>query len=105
VAQTIDNLSSAAASHDTAKICKTILATTLVSKLNQASGGCQRAIGNQLDDTDNLDVTVVSNGVHVAPTGQTATAQVKSTRSGHDHIDTLTLVSQNGSWRISGLAS
>jgi hypothetical protein len=103
VAQTIDTLSSAASAHDTAKICNSVLASQLVAKLNQAPGGCQRAIGNQLDDADNFDVTVVANGVLVS--GQTATAQVKSTVSGHDHVDKLTLVSQGGSWRISGLAS
>ena len=95
----------AATSHDTAKICNTILASGLAAKLNQASGGCQRAIGNQLDDADNFDVTVVKGGITVAPSGQMATAQVKSTVSGHDHVDTLTLVNQGGSWRISGISA
>jgi len=103
VAQTIDNLSSAASSHDTGKICNTLLASGIVAKLNQAPGGCQRAIGNALDDTDEPNVTVQKNGVQVGPGGQTATAQVKSTFAGHDQVVTMTLVSQGGSWRISGL--
>jgi hypothetical protein len=101
VAQTIDNLSSAGSSHDTNKICSQLLAQALVTTLSRSPGGCQRAIGNQLDDTDNFDLTVVTGTVKI--TGTSATAQVKDTQSGHTHYDTLKLVKESGSWKLSGL--
>jgi hypothetical protein len=101
VAQTIDNLSSAGSSHDTNKICSQLLAQALVTVLDRSPGGCHRAIGNQLDDTDNFDLTVVAGTVKI--TGTSATAQVKDTQSGHTHYDTLKLVKESGSWKISGL--
>jgi hypothetical protein len=121
VAQAINDLSSAASSHDNAKICNQLLAPALVTVLNRSTGGCQRAVGNQLDDTDNFDLTVqscpnnsapnecgiapqsLSNGAANAANGTTATAWAKDIQSGHTHYDKLKLVKQSGSWRVSGL--
>jgi hypothetical protein len=104
VAQVIDDLSSAAQSRDTAKICNTLLDPALAAKLKSPTGDCQQAIGHQLDDTDNFNVTVQSVLIGPAP-GTTATARVKSTHSGKSTVNTLTLVKQGTSWHISGLGA
>ena len=104
VAQVIDDLSSAAQSRDTAKICNTLLASSLTAQLKSPTTDCQQAIGHQLDDTDNFNVTVQSVSIGPPP-GTTATARVKSTRSGKDHVNTLTLVKQGTTWHISGLGA
>jgi hypothetical protein len=64
------------------------------------SEGCRRAIKNQLAEIDSLDVTV--QAVHVNGAAHTATAQVKSTRSGKSQPGALLLVREGGKWKVSG---
>jgi copper chaperone CopZ len=101
VAQAIANLQSDTSSQDPAHVCSNDLAQALVARLNQAPGGCERAIKNQLTEIDpGLEVKVES--VHIAGAG-TATAAVKSTFEGKHRLSTLELVKESGKWRISGL--
>jgi hypothetical protein len=101
-AKTVNSLQSAARSKDKGKVCNQILSQAVVTALNRSPGGCQRAVSNQFDDTDNFDLTILANGVQV--NGTLATVRVKDIQSGHTHFDTLTLVKESGSWRINGVA-
>jgi hypothetical protein len=101
VAQAIANLQSDTSSQDPGHVCSNDLAQTLVGRLNQAPGGCERAIKDQLAEIDpGLEVKVES--VHIAG-ARTATATVKSTFEGKHRLSTLELVKEGGRWKIAGL--
>jgi hypothetical protein len=104
VAQTTANLQSDTSAQDQKRVCENDLAQSIVQRLNQSPGGCERAIKNQQTEIDpGLEVTVES--VHLAgtPAARTATATVKSTFEGKRRIRTLELVKEGGKWKISGL--
>ncbi len=100
VAQTISNLQSDATALEAKKICGQDLAAANVASLNRA-GGCKKAIEEQLKQIDNFDATVES----VKISGDHATAQVKSVHAGKKAVQTLTLIKEDGKWRISGVVS
>ncbi len=100
VAQAISNLQSDASALEAKKICGEDLAATNVARLN-AQGGCKQAIEEQLKQIDSFETTVES--VKIA--GDRATAQVKSIDAGKKTVQTLTLVKEDGKWRVSGVVS
>lgn len=100
VAQTVDDLSSAARKSDEKAICTQLFARSLVQQLNSGSSTCQKTVGTQIDSAD--DTTLTVNAVKVA--GSNATATVTSKFDGHNQKRTLKLVRENGGWRIAGYA-
>ena len=99
VAQAVSNLQSDATALEAKKICSDDLAAAILARLNTAPGGCKRALETQLKQIDNFEATVES----VKISGDHATAQVKSIRSGKKTVQTLTLVKEDGKWKISGV--
>jgi len=125
VAQTIANLQTDATAGEDKKICANDLASAVVARLGGASR-CEAAIKSQLDQVDNLEVSVQSVTVgagkpgggggkpggagkpgraakHGAPGLQTASARVKSIHSGKHAESTVSLVKEGGKWKISAL--
>ena len=102
VAQVVEKLQNEATAGEQKKICANILAGALVKQLSSVSGGCAEAIKRQLAEVDNLVVNVKSVQVNPAPHENTASALVTSTYSGKTAESTLTLVKEEGKWRISG---
>ena len=102
-AQRIANLQSAATAGEAGKICKQLLSGALVARLNASAGGCQQAIKKQLEVIDSFEVTVQSVKLGASGATQTATAVVKSIYAGKNALSTLTLVKEDGAWKISGL--
>jgi hypothetical protein len=98
-AQAIANLQSNATSAEQKKICSDDLAAALVARLGGASH-CETAIKNQLAEVDNLEASVKS--VELAANGKTAIAQVKSIDEGKTVTSAVTLVKEDGKWKISG---
>ena len=101
VAQAISNLQSNATTGEEKKICDEQLAAAVVERLGGAKG-CEKALKNQLNEVDSLELTVES--VHTATAGKDATATVKSIYEGKNHAGTLTLLKEGGKWKISQLA-
>jgi hypothetical protein len=99
VAETIDDLSSAARSSDEKEICSTLLARDLVRKLDAAQGRCSGAISDQLDTINDADIDIRS----IQVSGDTATARVVTEFDGNDRVSTLRLVRDAGRWRVAGL--
>ena len=99
VAQAIANLQSNATALEHKKVCHEDLASSVVTRLDRAPGGCEKALESQLKQIDSFEVTVEA----VKIDGRSATAHVKSIREGKQHIETLTLVKEGGKWRISGV--
>jgi hypothetical protein len=100
VAQTIANLQSDATSGEQKKVCSNDLAAPVVARLGGQSG-CEKAVKEQLTQISNFETTVQS--VQIAPSGKSATAQVKSIHEGKSAVTATTLVKEGGSWRISAL--
>lgn len=94
-AQAIADLQSDATAGDEKKICADDLAAGVVSALGGRKG-CARTVKRQLEEVDNLEVSVQS--IQVA--GTTATAKVKSTYAGRSRRGSLALVEEGGRWKV-----
>jgi hypothetical protein len=101
VAQKISNLQADATASEQGKICGNDLAASVVASLG-GKKGCEAAIKSQLTEIDSLEVSVVS--IKLAPGGTTATATVTSTYGGKKARGPITLVKENGTWKVSKLS-
>jgi hypothetical protein len=101
IAQTISDLQTEATAGEAKKICTSLLASSVTARLHSASGGCTQAIKNQISQVDTLSLTVQS----ILPqTATSASAKVKSTYAGQSKITTVSLVKEDGKWKISKLS-
>jgi copper chaperone CopZ len=100
VAETIKNLQADATAGEQKKICADDAAASVVAGLG-GTKGCEAAIKSQLTEVDSLEVSVQS--VKVAPSGTTATAQVKSVHEGKSRESTVSLVKEGGKWKVSSV--
>ena len=96
VATTVDDLESAAKRSDEDKICRDLLAPSLIATLRAANkSSCNTAVNDAMKDADTFDMTVKSVNV----TGSSATAVVDSKHRSAN--DTFTFEKVGGSWKIS----
>ena len=100
VAQVVSDLQSYGTAGEAQRICTDLLASTVTARLRSASGGCKQALKEQLSQVDTPEVTVEKVQLH-GVTG--ATAEVKSTYAGKAKLTTVTLVKEDGAWKISKL--
>jgi hypothetical protein len=98
VANTVEDLESAANKGDQDTICADLLAHDIVDRLD-ARGGCRKTVDSALKDADTSNLTVQ----FVQIQGTTATARVKAETGKKDRITTLRLVKQDGRWKIASL--
>jgi hypothetical protein len=106
VAQTVEDLQSAASKADGDKICDELLSADLVAKIKATTqktdpkGTCADGLKDALRDADSFELQVKK----VAIDGTTATATVESDDTGDDKAtDTLTLTKAGAGWKISSL--
>ena len=95
VAKTVDDFESAARSSDEGKICRDLLASSLIETLRSGGKTCNSAVSDALDDADTFKMTVKS----VTVSGNTATAVVDSKEKTAN--DTFQLANVGGRWKIS----
>ena len=95
VAKTVEDLESASRRSDEAKICRDLLAASLIDALRTGGKSCDSAVSDALDDADTFDLTVKS----VSVTGTNATAVVDSKEKSAN--DTFKLEKVGGRWKIS----
>ncbi len=100
VAQTITNLQSDATSANASKVCSRDLAASVLKRLEASGSACKKVLEGQLREIDTYSLTVESISVK----GSAATAKVKSTWSGKEHVHEVSFVKEGGSWKISGLS-
>jgi hypothetical protein len=100
VAQVVSDLQSYGTAGEAQRICTNLLASTVTASLRSAPGGCKHALTEQLSQVDTPEVTVEKVQLHGA-TG--ATAEVKSTYAGKAKLTMVTLVKEDGAWKISKL--
>jgi hypothetical protein len=99
VANTVEDLQSAATDADEDKICRDILARALTDRLAARGGGCPAVVDAAVKDADVFDLTVES----VRVTGDRATARVRAETGDKDRRYSLQLVRERGVWRIAAL--
>jgi predicted lipid-binding transport protein (Tim44 family) len=99
VAQTVEDLQSAAGDGDGAKICRDLLSRALAGRLAQGGRGCAASVEAAVKDADSVDLTVES----VRVSGERATARVRLETGARDRRTTLQLVRENRRWRIASL--
>ncbi|MGH2904852.1 MAG: hypothetical protein ACRDK7_14915 [Solirubrobacteraceae bacterium] len=97
VAQVVADLQSYGTAGEAQKICTDLLAGAVTARLRSAPGGCKQALKGQLSQVDTPEVTVEKVHLHGA-TG--ATAEVKSVYSGKTTLTDVTLVKEDGAWKI-----
>jgi hypothetical protein len=100
VAQTISDLQADATSGDQKKVCSRDLAAAVVTRLGGRSG-CEKAIKQQLNEIDSLEVSVSS--IQLAG-GASATAKVKSVYGGKKRVGTVSLVKEGSRWKLAALS-
>jgi hypothetical protein len=103
-AETIKNLQSDVTAGDQKKVCQNDLSSALVKRLSATKGGCEEAIKNQVTEIDSLELTVETVQLGGTAAARTASARVKSVYSGKTGISMLSLVKENGKWKISALS-
>jgi hypothetical protein len=99
VANTVEDLQSAASDADQDKICRDILARALTDRLAARGGGCPAVVDAAVRDADVFDLTVES----VRVTGDRATARVRAETGKKDRRYSVQLMRERGAWRIAAL--
>jgi hypothetical protein len=101
-AETVKALQSDVTAGDQKKVCENDLAKALVTKLNAAEGGCQKALKDQLAEIDSLELNI--DTVQVTSAAHTANATVTSVYAGKKRKSTLSLIKEGEKWKISALS-
>jgi hypothetical protein len=101
VAQAVEDLQTAGRKGDANKICTDLLAASLVQTIKQASGDCQKAVDDALQDADSFEMTVEK----VVVNGDRAVATVKSEAGNKDRTDAIALERVGSNWKIASLGS
>jgi hypothetical protein len=98
VASVVEDLQSAAADDDASKICRSLLATSLLEQMG-GDAACQRTVAKAIDaaDTDELEVQSVQ------VSGTNATARVKSGKGDSASTHTVRLAREGSNWKIATL--
>ncbi len=100
VAQVVEDLQTAAQEDEPERICRNLLAPSLVTQLSEQQVDCPRAVSLALDDADGFDLEVRD----VTVEGERATARVASGTGESAEQATMRFVRQGDNWRIAELA-
>jgi hypothetical protein len=98
VASTIEDLQSAAADDDPSKICRSLLAKTLLDRIGTGPE-CQKVVETALDAADTNELDVKS----VRVSGASATARVTSGKGDGATTRTVRLTREGSNWKIASL--
>ena len=97
VADTIEELQTAAQSRKPADICSDVLARGAVDKLKASGNDCVDEMEKISGDADDFELDVTD----VTITGATATARVEARKGGKDDaVTSYTLAREDGKWRL-----
>jgi hypothetical protein len=102
VADTIEQLQTAAQNRKPEDICSEVLARGLVERLKSSGNDCVDEMEKITGDADDFELDVTK----VAITGTTASATVKALRGGRDNaVTTFALEREDGTWRLTDFGS
>ena len=102
VAETIEDLQSAAQNRKPADICSDVLSRELDDKLKSAGNDCVQAMEKITSDADDCELEVTD----VTVSGTTATAKVKARHGDNENAETTySLVREDGAWRLASFGA
>ena len=102
VADTIEQLQTAATNRKPQDICSDVLARALVDKLKTSGHACVDEMDTIVSDADDYELTVTD----VTITGATATAKVKARRGKNDNaVTTFSLALEDKKWRLTNFGA
>jgi PBP1b-binding outer membrane lipoprotein LpoB len=102
VADTIEQLQTAAQNRKPQEICSEVLARALVEKLKASGNACIDEMEKIVNDADDFELDVTA----VTITGATATATVKARKGGREGaVTTFALAREDGQWRLTNLGA
>ena len=102
VADTIEQLQTAAQNRKPSDICSEVLARALVDKLKTSGNACVDEMEKIVNDADDFELDVTA----VTITGTTATATVKARKGGRDGaVTTFALAREDGQWRLTNFGA
>jgi hypothetical protein len=102
VADTIEQLQTAAQNRKPEDICSDVLARSLVDKVKTSGHDCVTEMEKVTGDADDFELDVKA----VTITGATATAQVKARKGGKDNaVTSFALAREDGKWRLTSLGA
>jgi len=97
VADTIEELQTAAQNRKPADICSEVLGRGLVEKLKTADHDCVDEMEKVTNDADDFELDVTD----VSISGATATARVEARKGGKDNaVTSYKLAREDGKWRL-----
>jgi hypothetical protein len=100
VRSTVDAFRKATLAKDYSKMCKQLLAPSLVEKVTTAGLPCEVALSKGLDAVQDPKLSIGAIKVD----GDKATADIRTSAAGEEPSrDTLDLTKINGQWRIASL--
>ncbi len=99
VADTVEELESAARKSNSDQVCTKLLAASLLATLKKQGTTCTTAVEQAFKDADSVDLTVDD----VTITADKAVAKVTSGTGSKKKADTLELEKAGAGWRISSL--
>jgi hypothetical protein len=101
VRKSVDQFGKDVAAQDYTDLCKNVLATNLISALEASGVPCELALKTGLSSAKNPKLTIKT----IAVNGNRALVSVHSTASNQSPSDdTLSLIKEQGKWKISSLA-
>ena len=102
VADTIEQLQTAATGRKPEDICANVLTRALIEKVKTSGHDCVTEMENVTGDADDYELTVTA----VTITGATATARVKARKGGKDNaLTNFALAREDGKWRLSSFGA
>jgi len=102
VADTIEQLQTAAQNRKPADICSEVLARALVERLKSSGNDCVDEMEKITGDADDFELDVTA----VTITGATATARVKARKGGKDSaVTTFSLALEDKKWRLTNFGA
>jgi hypothetical protein len=99
VADVVAEYSAAGERRDGGRICKEILAESLVEAIEEGGNACSEELERSLREADEHALEVQD----VTVTGSTATARVRGDAGDQERTATLELVDERGAWRIASV--
>ncbi len=102
VADTVEQLQTAATSRKPEDICANVMTRALIEKVKTSGHDCVTEIEKVTGDADDYELTVTA----VTITGATATARVKGRKGGKEGVLTnFALAREDGKWRLSNFGA
>jgi hypothetical protein len=102
VADTIEELQTAAQGRKPEDICSDVLARSLVDKLKTSGHDCVDEMEKVTGDADDFELDVKTVNI----TGNTATADIEARKGGKDDATTtFALEREDGKWRLTNLGT